>query len=737
MKKSNKKEILFLIIFAVVLVLIEIFLPRLSKENLKEKNNYSVSNEYSEEIDLGDYNSCMSGCMSTCLSANYMRSDANTYCSGVCSTKCNPSTRYCCCSYSNGRRTYCSNSSSCLSPGIIMGTNISDAACQAYVQSPVETSTPAPTPEPCKIRYFSQYNIMSSGEEETISVSLSGSCSKRATITGKNGITVVGENRIRATGGCNSVGTYTVTVDNDSRSQNVLITNKWISRYNFITSHLPSYDSKKAADLAGSYEYGSGCYAVASGKYFCAEYGWRGCGEPGTTPPDPPPPIDPIVQAPGCYADASSLDKATRANWQSAATSAYPTKVEKFPGTNLKLTKETCKPLEKITICTPALTTSDTKKVSADKCEDNISVPYTDGKTCNGNSFYKIECKNNKVNIKYDNGDDKDNGNSIKDIANLLPGQGFELGIEVEIIKDGCKATFDANSWLNVYNKIQSQKKLINTALKLASVEDKKVLNSRLAELNTKLEKLKQIAKDYNSESKNINLNMGMNFKMKYPTNNGSKTLETDLLSTVIDEGKFKTTVTKTSTLISDELIVKNYTWTNKDNPMKLKLTFPRTYINPYTGDVAKTSKDTIDGGNKLYINYDAKTGKQSTMNINIVGKVDKKEVMNITNQKCKIEVFPIEIKYRPIDLDNPFINKDYRKGENWINEKYDFTKAIHTNTWSEKALYDISLDNKLMDNIKENNEKNKDDSPYLGLCERIKPGKQDSITKTICGMLN
>ena len=43
---------------------------------------------------------------------------------------------------------------------------------------------------------------------------------------------------------------------------------------------------------------------------------------------------------------------------------------------------------------------------------------------------------------------------------------------------------------------------------------------------------------------------------------------------------------------------------------MKLKLTFPRTYIDPYTGDVAKTSKDTIDGGNKLYINYDAKTGK-------------------------------------------------------------------------------------------------------------------------------
>ena len=63
MKKSNKKGILFLFLFAVGLILIVLFLPKISKKDLKEKSIYnSAPVENNEEINLGD---CPEGCNCT------------------------------------------------------------------------------------------------------------------------------------------------------------------------------------------------------------------------------------------------------------------------------------------------------------------------------------------------------------------------------------------------------------------------------------------------------------------------------------------------------------------------------------------------------------------------------------------------------------------------------------------------------------------------------------------------
>lgn len=739
MKKKRKKEILYLFLFAVILLVVEVFLPGTHKN---EKQSALLETVEESQDAYGD-TTCPTGCNCTILTNG---GSGNWFCGPNAAAY-----QY----VSNNQECYYKHKITC-GNGCHETKKITGVRCDScksgYHSNGLggcvanASSTPTPTIEPCKIKSFTQYNMLSVNDQRGVTVTLTGSCSdKTVTVSGSNGISYVGKKdgsyMIVASNACGKTGSYTVSIGSDSKTQKVLIINQWITKYNYITDHMPSYDSKEAADKVGLFEYGSGCMQVAIGKYHCSEFGWRGCGDPGT-PQASVPPIDDHFTAPepGCYADSKNLNEATRAKWQDAATVAYPKKVEKFPGTNIKITQETCKPMEKITMCTPELTTSKLKEITTDECEENLDVPYTDGKTCTGTSFYKIECTNNKVNFKYDNGDDVNDGNAIKTTVNLLPGQGFSFGIKAEVIKDGCTATFYSSTWLKIYNRIQDQRKTIKAALKLASVEDKKTLNSRLAELDTKEEKLKQFAIDYNNETKDVNLNMNMNFEMTYPANDGEKVLKTPLESTVINEGTVKVKTTDENILIANELTVKNYSWTNKADPLVLKLIFPKTYIDKHTGDITTNSKNAIDGGNKAYISYNAKSsvnGEESSMLISITGKIDKNEVFKVDNDKCKIAVFSSEVKYRPIELTNPFINKNYRKGENWVNDMYDFTKTIDANIWSKNALYDINLTAEQIDEVKASNEKNKADSPYLGLCDKTRDIDYDDITKIICNALN
>ena len=95
-------------------------------------------------------------------------------------------------------------------------------------------------------------------------------------------------------------------------------------------------------------------------------------------------------------------------------------------------------------------------------------------------------------------------------------------------------------------------------------------------------------------------------------------------------------------------------------------------------------------------------------------------------------------MKYRPIDVTNPFINSDWKKGENWINDKYNFISIIHATTWSEPAQKSITLAKDDIQAIKDSNnyyQSNKDD-PYLGICNGSKETEYDSITERICDQI-
>ena len=153
--------------------------------------------------------------------------------------------------------------------------------------------------------------------------------------------------------------------------------------------------------------------------------------------------------------------------------------------------------------------------------------------------------------------------------------------------------------------------------------------------------------------------------------------------------------------------------------------------------DHITTDKNGIDGGNKLYILSNATgaiNGKRSNMSITVTGKIGTQEAIAATNNKCQIAVYTQDLKYRPIELTNPFINSSYEKGQNWLNKKYDFTRTIHANTWNvANTLYTIEYSASQLEALNQSNVNNRSDSPYLGLCKRLSYSRQDTITRNLC----
>ena len=92
-----------------------------------------------------------------------------------------------------------------------------------------------------------------------------------------------------------------------------------------------------------------------------------------------------------------------------------------------------------------------------------------------------------------------------------------------------------------------------------------------------------------------------------------------------------------------------------------------------------------------------------------------------------------MDIRYRSIDVSNPFINDKWQKGKNWVNDKYDFTQAIHANTWNVAQKAEITLQSKEIDEVKSSNRSNYD--AYMGLCD--KANKPTGIDAKICNVVS
>ena len=183
----------------------------------------------------------------------------------------------------------------------------------------------------------------------------------------------------------------------------------------------------------------------------------------------------------------------------------------------------------------------------------------------------------------------------------------------------------------------------------------------------------------------------------------------------------------------------KNYEKSSEKNPRIVKLYPKETYINIATSTEQDSAEKAVNGGNKIYIDYNTDINNEdyeiNPLEIKITGLAADSI---IENKKCTINVKDVEYSYRPIDVANPFINSKWEKGENWINDEYDFTKTIHSNTWSESTRNEISIPANDISEIKNSNAnyQRSNYSPYMGICDLLDGNDLDSITKAICNKI-
>ena len=178
-----------------------------------------------------------------------------------------------------------------------------------------------------------------------------------------------------------------------------------------------------------------------------------------------------------------------------------------------------CIPQGGVAFCSPEPIVDDKKTETAGVCENTSNPPieFNDGESCEGTSFYTIKCEN-KVTLKYDNGDDKSVYNAIQTTNNLLPGQGFEFGITAEIGKH-CTGEFNDKNWQAVHDKIANQIKIVKNKKEIAkSQSDKDYLESLYQELLTKEEKIIAYANKYNDQKASLNVDVDSSLELTYET---------------------------------------------------------------------------------------------------------------------------------------------------------------------------------------------------------------------------
>ncbi len=402
---------------------------------------------------------------------------------------------------------------------------------------------------------------------------------------------------------------------------------------------------------------------------------------------------------------------------------------------------------------------SKSTKEDASECEGTTKVTLTDTTKCTDNehdetNFYEIGCTKT-INTHFDYGNDgKENT-----IRSLYKGEGFAFGVNVETSLN-CKYIFYDETWTKVYNDIKNIiKKVDSKLLDYLNDEDawKDYIDQNILNKNGVTdasilywywglaEDLREAVKVYNeSTPKNI---YNENSELTLTTKEKGKdvTNKYKLKQIVKDEGTYKEENVENKDLkVTGVTNPKSYTL-KSNTTRKVTLIPERVCINKKTGKITtiegdKCPENTLDGGNKIYTSFltdsNEKTEPYSIkIKVEGLGAVD----YTINHDKCDLKVLESEYKYRPIDVENPFINKDWQKGKNWVNEKFDFTQVINNDTWSDNSNQKvIKITGKEIDAIKKSNSDAwiSSSSPYMGLCISQDETLQDEITKKLCSLI-
>ncbi len=426
------------------------------------------------------------------------------------------------------------------------------------------------------------------------------------------------------------------------------------------------------------------------------------------------------------------------------------------------VSKEDCVIKNDLGSCDASDIPSPVQTGKATVCEDSVSIKVDSGKKCTNTvnnektNFYEIACAKTIVtNFDYGNDGKADTPRT------LYKGEGFAFGINVETSVN-CKYTFYDGVWKKAYNNVINRIKAIdNKLIEYVNKNDitgwenyvnnnilhKNGINdaSELFRLWTIAEELRNAVSAYNNypPSNKYDENSKMTISTTEKGKDVSNTYE--LLKIINDEGTYqKSNVSNKKLDVSGVTDPQNYILSSK-TPRKVKLIPKRVCIDKGTGKITtiegdKCPKNAIDGGNKIYTSLLTDvTGNNKTYQISIIVEGLGTNGSLVINDKCNLKVEESKYIYRPIDLENPFINSSWKKGENWVNDKYDFTKVIHANTWSDNTNRKIiTLTANEISALKESNNRAWADknSPYMGLCDKQSEKLQDEITRKLCSLI-
>lgn len=361
-----------------------------------------------------------------------------------------------------------------------------------------------------------------------------------------------------------------------------------------------------------------------------------------------------------CYANNKIISLATgtpKWGYSNEKTSGFVF----VPGIN----KESeCVAYEKPKLCEPKPINATPVNKETNVCEEIVSISQKDGMSCEGNSFYNIDCAT-ETDTKFV---------SDEYATDFLTGQGIKLGVYVRTIRN-CKATFNETNWETAYNRTKTIIAQANADLKRSlTANEERDVKSKIEEMKTLQNTLMGFVTAYNNyQPNNLANDEATSFTMNYKVDHDDATITKTFDADVVSSGKGEYCNDKEVNLKDVESSIEknphNYSWSNVSNPRIVKLIPPKTYIEKMTGTEGSAG---LDGGNKIYIDYYTSPGVY-TMNINVETNGN-----TITNNKCTITVKESDLLYRPIDVNNPFIGAGWTPGENWLNSNFDFRNIIH-----------------------------------------------------------
>ena len=708
---NNKKIILFggfILVF--MLTFYFSYIPKSLKE-VSLNDDEIIEYNSDEEVDLGDEN-CVryaQKCSYTCSGYQYKGSRPSNCRSGVPSNGgCAGSSFYVSCSNTGG--VYCyrtSQRNTCVQ--CRDNYELKNGSCVEKIPKVASVSGGGKTVYLAAGESASFSFTAKSDPSNASNFSPSWSVSPGAGASGGGSGTTYS---LRASGNGKGSGssckttTYTVTAksggSSKSASASVCV---YCSPWTFHSAKLYYKSKQNTSKPAKGCHYFVGEQQI-SGGYSYTGYWSRCCGSP------------PSSTLGACYGDEKYLGIASKVEWLPGPSGNLKYKYSNITDSNK------CTLMPEPTTCTPHSLAPTPVNKSANYCEDEVVLDLKDGESCGGNEFYQVSCTK-RIIVNFDYGND-----GVTTSKGILAGLSYDFGIKISTIKT-CEATFNVEAWKSTYKKIMDK---INTIP--ASEKDAHVLSKKY-ELENKRKDIIQIVNSYNNYNLTDSGNEKAALSMDYTVVGTQKKSTHQFVTEVINEGSGKySNVVNHNLGVSGVQNPRNYSWTNANDKRVVKLIPQKTYLNKYDGTPTTDLNKAVDGGNRIYVDYNIDTGKYK-LKINVTGLGHKDKGSTVINNKCEIIVSRPTLYYRPIDVSNPFINSSREVGKNWLNNKYSFTNTIKANTWSVKSLNDLSISSSDIAKLKESNTNNVDSYPYLGLCERIETYNQDPITKKICGMIN